>query len=480
LRKPGLPPDILTNFYRCTIESILTACITVWYGSCTAYDRKALKRVVRTAESIIGSKLPDLQDIYLSHCLRKILKIRLDCSLPAHGLFTLLPPGRRSEHHNFLAICGFLSLEIHHRAMEELLPNSSVNSCTNLYDHRPVARVLMPLIYSVICIIGLLGNALALHVICTNRHSKLNSTTIYSANLAASDLLFCLALPLRAIYYGLGFHWPMGETMCKLTALLFYLNCYAGVNFMTCLAVDRFIAVVLQTKLGKLRKVKNVKYICLVVWLLVLAQTLPLLGMPMTNKEIDGSITCMEYPNFETVPGLPYILIGAVGLGYGIPLATILICYSVVSRKLHRVAMGNKLTERSGRTHKARGVIAGVVLVFVVCFSPYHLDLLQYMVRKLIYETDCGELKAFQISLHVTVCLMNFNSCLDPFVYFFACKGYKKKVMKILKRQVSTSFSSVGRTSPESSATNDNDSHYFRSRSRHNNHLPLKPIGAGS
>ncbi|KAI4875469.1 hypothetical protein NFI96_005346 [Prochilodus magdalenae] len=69
-KKFGLPPDILTNFYRCTIESILTACITVWYGSCTAYDRKALKRVVRTAEFIIGSKPPDLQDIYQSCCLR--------------------------------------------------------------------------------------------------------------------------------------------------------------------------------------------------------------------------------------------------------------------------------------------------------------------------------------------------------------------------------------------------------------------------
>ncbi|KAI4871721.1 hypothetical protein NFI96_009884 [Prochilodus magdalenae] len=62
LMRFGLPPDILTNFYRCTIESI-----PVWYGSCTAYDRKALKRVVRTAESIIGSKLPDLQDVYQSH-----------------------------------------------------------------------------------------------------------------------------------------------------------------------------------------------------------------------------------------------------------------------------------------------------------------------------------------------------------------------------------------------------------------------------
>ncbi|KAI4890846.1 hypothetical protein NFI96_032433 [Prochilodus magdalenae] len=95
LRKFRLLPDILTNFYRCTIESILTACITVWYGSCTAYDRKALKRVVRTAESIIGSKLLDLQDIYQSRCLRKIQKIQFICSHPAHGLFILLPSGRR-------------------------------------------------------------------------------------------------------------------------------------------------------------------------------------------------------------------------------------------------------------------------------------------------------------------------------------------------------------------------------------------------
>lgn len=95
LKKFGLPPVILTSFYRCTIESILTGCITVWYGSCTACDRKALKGVVRTAEYIVGNKLPALQDIYQSRCLRKIQKIRLDSGHPAHGLFTLLPSGRR-------------------------------------------------------------------------------------------------------------------------------------------------------------------------------------------------------------------------------------------------------------------------------------------------------------------------------------------------------------------------------------------------
>ncbi|KAI4897668.1 hypothetical protein NFI96_027622, partial [Prochilodus magdalenae] len=69
---PMTLPGHSTPAKLCTIESIPTACITVWYASCTAYDRKALKRVARTVESIIGSKLPDLQDMYQSSCLRKI------------------------------------------------------------------------------------------------------------------------------------------------------------------------------------------------------------------------------------------------------------------------------------------------------------------------------------------------------------------------------------------------------------------------
>ncbi|MCI4393813.1 hypothetical protein PGIGA_G00161860 [Pangasianodon gigas] len=348
----------------------------------------------------------------------------------------------------------------------------AISNCTNLYSHSPVARVLMPLAYSIICPLGLLGNVLALHVIYT-KLTKLNSSTLYSANLAVSDLLFCMALPLRAIYYALGFHWPLGEGLCKATALLFYVNCYAGVNFMTCLAVDRFVAVALRPRLVWLRKMRNVKLICLLVWVLVLVQTLPLLTMPMTQHEQDGTITCMEYPNFEsTVEGLPYILIGAVVLGYGIPLGTILVCYSALSHRLRLAAKSNRLTERSGRTHKARSVIAGVVLVFVVCFSPYHLDLLQYMLRKLVYEPDCDELHSFQISLHITVCLMNFNACLDPFVYFFACNGYKKKVLSMLKRQVSPSLSSVAPSSPDSSAAHEQQTHL----SRQNRHLTLKTI----
>ncbi len=44
--RASLPPHILTTFYRGTIESVLTSCITVWYGSCSAADRKTHQRTV--------------------------------------------------------------------------------------------------------------------------------------------------------------------------------------------------------------------------------------------------------------------------------------------------------------------------------------------------------------------------------------------------------------------------------------------------
>ncbi|KAI5624348.1 gastrula zinc finger protein XlCGF28.1-like [Silurus asotus] len=60
LRKNQLSSDILVNFYRFTIESILTSCVTVWYGSCSVAERRA-----RTT----GTLLPAMEDIQKKRCL---------------------------------------------------------------------------------------------------------------------------------------------------------------------------------------------------------------------------------------------------------------------------------------------------------------------------------------------------------------------------------------------------------------------------
>ena len=70
--------------YSCPIVSILTGCINAWYGNCSASDRRALQRVVRTAQYITGAKLPAIQDLYTRWCQRKALKIVKDSSHPSH------------------------------------------------------------------------------------------------------------------------------------------------------------------------------------------------------------------------------------------------------------------------------------------------------------------------------------------------------------------------------------------------------------
>ncbi|KAK1784416.1 hypothetical protein P4O66_001745 [Electrophorus voltai] len=95
LRDFRLPSKVLRNFYTCTIESILTGNITVWFGNSTKQDRQALQRVVHLAERITHMELPDLQSIYYKQRQTKARRIVKDPTHPNNRLFSLLRSGKR-------------------------------------------------------------------------------------------------------------------------------------------------------------------------------------------------------------------------------------------------------------------------------------------------------------------------------------------------------------------------------------------------
>uniref|UniRef100_A0AAX7UN09 Alkylated DNA repair protein AlkB homologue 8 N-terminal domain-containing protein n=1 Tax=Astatotilapia calliptera TaxID=8154 RepID=A0AAX7UN09_ASTCA len=95
LRDFQLPCKVLRNFYSCTIESILAGNILTWFGNSTMQDRRALQRVVRSAERTIRSELPDLHSIYSRRCWTKARKMVKDLSHPNNRLFSLLRSGKR-------------------------------------------------------------------------------------------------------------------------------------------------------------------------------------------------------------------------------------------------------------------------------------------------------------------------------------------------------------------------------------------------
>ena len=80
-------------FYKAIIESIITASITVWYGSSDSRTKKKLERVV-TKASNIGCDLPSVLSLYVERSLNRAKKIIRDSSHPSQDFFKLLPSGR--------------------------------------------------------------------------------------------------------------------------------------------------------------------------------------------------------------------------------------------------------------------------------------------------------------------------------------------------------------------------------------------------
>ncbi|KAK3554532.1 hypothetical protein QTP70_024442 [Hemibagrus guttatus] len=80
-------------FYRGTIESILSSCITAWFGNLTVSDRKTLQQIVRTAEKIIGVSITDM---YITRCIRKANSIVDDPTHPSHTPSCCLERGAMS------------------------------------------------------------------------------------------------------------------------------------------------------------------------------------------------------------------------------------------------------------------------------------------------------------------------------------------------------------------------------------------------
>ncbi|KAI3372667.1 hypothetical protein L3Q82_022709 [Scortum barcoo] len=143
LKRAGLSPQLLTNFYRATIESILCLSAAVWYGSCTAQDRKDLAQVVKTAQGIVGSPLPDLDSIYAGQDAEEGPTY---CRRPyppgKNGLFVPLPSGKWERDPSSVALPQLLT-NFYRATIESILCLSAAvwyGSCT-AQDRKDLAQV---------------------------------------------------------------------------------------------------------------------------------------------------------------------------------------------------------------------------------------------------------------------------------------------------------------------------------------------------
>lgn len=366
----------------------------------------------------------------------------------------------------------FNSTSSSYSTTEIYLNTSLAPSAPPCTDWPPVPMtVAIPAIYSIISVLGIIGNALAMWVLAHASASRRTVANTFMLNLCVSDLLFLLSLPLWAVYYYQGYNWPFGRVACKVCGVLLNLNLYASIFFITCMSMDRYLAIVRPLRSQSSRYPKRARLACILVWVLACACSAPALHLRDTHYvEQYGVEACgIRYPNRTW--RLTVILM-KMSLGFLLPLFVISCCYWAIGRHLLAdtglVRMRNSShtpnmpsfkspepkesckperpstpsvcpSSSGGRPLEGRGLervlwtVAAVVLAFFICWFPFHcvtfLDVLRYEG----WLDSCRLDWTIQTFIPLTLCLGFSNSAINPVLYCFIGNHFRGRLAGLCK-----------------------------------------------
>ncbi|KAM7115689.1 lysophosphatidic acid receptor 5 [Molossus nigricans] len=308
-----------------------------------------------------------------------------------------------------------------------MLANSSANTSTNSFDppcpdYRTTHRLHM-VVYSLVLVAGLPLNALALWVFL--RVLRVHSVvSVYMCNLAASDLLFTLSLPVRLFYYSLHY-WPFPDLLCQTAGAIFQMNMYGSCIFLTLINVDRYAAVVHPLQLRHLRRPRVARLLCLGVWALILVFAVPtvLVHKPSTCSNRGAPVRlCFERFSDQLWKGrlLPLVLL-AEALGFLLPLVAVVYSSGRVFWTLARPD-----ATQSRRRRKTVRLLLVNLVIFLLCFVPYNATLAVYgLLRGNLVMASQAARDQVRGVLMVMVLLAGANCVLDPLVYYFSAEGFR-------------------------------------------------------
>ncbi|XP_049595540.1 platelet-activating factor receptor isoform X2 [Syngnathus scovelli] len=324
----------------------------------------------------------------------------------------------------------------------------------------PFRYQLFPAAYGIIFIVGLFANIYVLFVLRCLRDAKaMGEIRIYMTNLTIADLLFVCALPFWIGYYSRQGTWVYKDFLCRLTGSLFFINTYCSILFLCAISVNRYWAVTRPLDAASSDHRRRGIVVCVVIWLATVSMAIPFLANPGTNQ--DGNVTrCFEgYHNGDdsskrAVAATHFAIIGL----FSVVFALVVVCNLLIAQALFsqnapqsELKSGTILSRKSTMTISSRrptGVkrravqmLMAVVGVFVLCFLPHHvvqgfwtLAVLKIQKGWGHVDWDSETVQMLNDAHQITLLLMGLNCILDPVVYCFATRKFRRFIMAHIKR----------------------------------------------
>nr|XP_024655457.1 lysophosphatidic acid receptor 6 [Maylandia zebra] len=258
-------------------------------------------------------------------------------------------------------------------------------------------------IFGCIMVIGLPLNAVSLWIL-LRRHSLKSPNAVFMVNLALSDLLAIMSLPMRIYHHATGT--PLGIITCLFSVIIFRKNLRSSASFITFISVDRLLAVVYPLRSRHLRTSCNAWKGAALVWGFFLVVNIPEGIGFFKHLQNHTDHICFQSHYYKSVTRSAIIYLQIVLLVT--MLAVNIVCTVMVSWTLHK-----HLSDSAKVRNKVNVMLIFAInlLIFCTCFLPMPL----HAVTK------------SKTSITPLACLTVLNCCLDPLMYYFSFDSFWKK-----------------------------------------------------
>ncbi|KAF0884098.1 RL3R1 protein, partial [Crocuta crocuta] len=345
---------------------------------------------------------------------------------------------------------------------------------TESADTEARVRVLISVVYWVVCALGLTGNLLVLYLMKSKQGWRKSSINLFVTNLALTDFQFVLTLPFWAVENALDFKWPFGKAMCKIVSIVTSMNMYASVFFLTSMSVARYRSVASALKSHRTRGHRrgdccgkslggsccfSAKALCVLIWASAALASLPNAIFSTTINVMGEELCLLRFPDkllgCDRQFWLGLYHLQKVLLGFVLPLGIISLCYLLLVRFISdrrtagteegaSAARGSLAAASARRRSKVTRSVTIVVLSFFLCWLPNQAltawsILIKFNAVPFSQEYFLCQVYAFPVS----VCLAHSNSCLNPILYCLVRREFRKAVKGLLWRIASPSVTSM-------------------------------------
>ncbi|XP_076608787.1 P2Y purinoceptor 11 [Chaetodon auriga] len=269
---------------------------------------------------------------------------------------------------------------------------------------------LLPWVYGIEFIVALAGNLFALWLLLARERKDWHTGVVLSCNLAISDLLYVLTLPLLIVYYSLDKKWVFGNAVCKIERFLFTCNLYVSIFFIMAISVNRCVALACPFFTRSHVVPAHAKAVSVVIWIIVGVTSCPVLKFASV-REHNNTTHCVSFydkTQGDESPHFAYKIFLAV-FGCLVPFLVTFTSYCVVIRVVWKNASITTLEKR-----KVALLVASVLVLYAISFVPYHILQIYHFYLKTNGNTSgCEVYDMYQVSKG----LATLNMCIHPVLY---------------------------------------------------------------